>query len=149
MEDKEAIYDEQIAPLMTLACTVGLELDLLRRKNMTFDLEKMAVDYCAQYGISEDDQRRGDIINAFCVGAKIEREACAKLCEDNCAGYSYGRETQGPCLTEFPKGGGGRHDGMTYAAAIRARSNLEFSGSGAEANEKPKAGVPLSAGTEG
>lgn len=56
--------------------------------------------------------------------AAFEREACAKLCEDNCAGYSYGRETQGPCLTEFPKEGGGRHDGMTYAAAIRMRSNV-------------------------
>ena len=52
-----------------------------------------------------------------------EREACARLCEDNCAGYSYGRDSQGPCLTEFPKEGGGRHDGMTYAAAIRMRSN--------------------------
>lgn len=54
---------------------------------------------------------------------EAEREACARLCEDNCAGYSYGRESQGPCLTEFPKEGGGRHDGMTYAAAIRMRSN--------------------------
>lgn len=46
-----------------------------------FALERMAVEYCAQYGISDDDPRRDDIINAFCVGAKIEREACANLAE--------------------------------------------------------------------
>lgn len=54
--------------------------------------------------------------------ARIEREECAKLCEENCAGYSYGRNNQGPCLTEFPKESGGRHDGMTYAAAIRSKA---------------------------
>lgn len=48
-----------------------------------------------------------------------EREACAELCEDNCAGYDYAQAEF--CLTEFPKECGGRHDGMTYAKAIRAR----------------------------
>jgi hypothetical protein len=46
-----------------------------------FELEKMAIEYCTQYGIADDDPRRDDIINAFCVGAKIEREACANLAE--------------------------------------------------------------------
>jgi len=52
--------------------------------------------------------------------AAAERERCAKVCEENCAGYNYDRGNQGPCLTEFVKECGGRHDGMTYAAAIRA-----------------------------
>lgn len=54
-----------------------------------FALERMAVEYCAQYGISDDDPRRADIINAFCVGAKIEREACAKVCEAEHVGNGY------------------------------------------------------------
>jgi len=52
-----------------------------------------------------------------------EREACANLCEENCAGWVYLNGKQGPCLTEFPKDAGGRHDGMAYADAIRERSN--------------------------
>lgn len=43
-----------------------------------FELEKKAIEYCTQYRITEDDPRRGDIINAFCVGARIEREASAE-----------------------------------------------------------------------
>jgi len=59
--------------------------------------------------------------DAWDAAKAVEREECAKICEENCAGYSYGRDKQGPCLTEFPKESGGRHDGMTYADAIRAR----------------------------
>ena len=51
-----------------------------------------------------------------------QREEDAKLCKENCAGYEYSRDRQGPCLTEFPKECGGRHDGMTYAAAIRGQT---------------------------
>ena len=47
-------------------------------------------------------------------------ERCAKLCEENCAGHSYGGGLNGPCLSAFSKESGGRHDGMTYAEAIRA-----------------------------
>jgi hypothetical protein len=46
-----------------------------------FELEKKAIEYCTQYGITEDDMRRSDIINAFCVGADIEREECASICD--------------------------------------------------------------------
>lgn len=47
-------------------------------------------------------------------------EEAAQLCESQCAGISYANGNLGPCLTEFPKECGGRHDGMTYADAIRA-----------------------------
>lgn len=54
--------------------------------------------------------------------AEHEREECAKLCEDNCAGYQYGNGPSKPVLSPFHKECGGRHDGMTYAIAIRSRS---------------------------
>ena len=43
-----------------------------------FELEKMAIRFCEQYGIAEDDPQRALTINAFCAGAQIEREACCK-----------------------------------------------------------------------
>ena len=46
-----------------------------------FDLEKLAVEYCAEHGIDLYDPVRGQVLTAFCIGAKIEREACAKACE--------------------------------------------------------------------
>ena len=47
-----------------------------------FEIENKAVEYCEQYGISEDDPRRADVINAFCVGAQIERDRCVKIASD-------------------------------------------------------------------
>lgn len=56
---------------------------------------------------------------AAAVAAAVKEED-ARICEENIAGISYGRTSQGPCLSPCDKAGGGRHDGMTYAAAIRA-----------------------------
>ena len=44
-----------------------------------FDVEKLAVEYCEQYGIDEADPRRFDVITAFCVGAKVARNKCASI----------------------------------------------------------------------
>lgn len=71
-----------------------------------------------EYPIGEDCIKFANRIAALVAAA--ERERIAQLCENNCAGISYDRNNQGPCLTTFDKECGGRHDGMTYAAAIRA-----------------------------
>ena len=47
-----------------------------------FDLEKLAIEYCAEYGIDRYDPIWGQVVSAFCAGAKIEREACAKISEE-------------------------------------------------------------------
>lgn len=78
--------------------------------NEWFEKTKTQEPYCWQ-GITYED--------IWEASQKAEREACAKLCEDNCAGYDYAQAEF--CLTEFPKECGGRHDGMTYAKAIRER----------------------------
>ena len=40
-----------------------------------FNKEKAALAFCSHYRISEDDPRRADIINAFCVGARLAQPA--------------------------------------------------------------------------
>lgn len=44
-----------------------------------FGREKLVIEYCSQYGISDDDPRKADIVNAFCVGTNIQREQLAAL----------------------------------------------------------------------
>lgn len=46
-----------------------------------FNLEKKAIGFCEQHGIIEEDPRRDIVITAFCVGSKIEREECARVCD--------------------------------------------------------------------
>lgn len=67
------------------------------------------------YALYEDE-----LVSFASLVAAAKQEECAKLCEDNFVGLNYSRIELGPCLTEFPKDGGDRHDGMTYAIAIRA-----------------------------
>jgi len=47
-----------------------------------FDTEKLAAEYCAENGIDLYDLVRGQVITAFCIATKIEREACARACEE-------------------------------------------------------------------
>ena len=75
-----------------------------------FELEKMAIEYCAQYGIADDSTHKADIINAFCVGAKIEREACAMVAEN--FDFNDRQEIEPP-----------RNLPRYVATAIRKRSN--------------------------
>lgn len=51
--------------------------------------------------------------------AAAEREACANFCESNQVFISRGKRGFSPFYSEDL--GGGRHDGMDYAEAIRAR----------------------------
>ena len=92
------------------------------------NIEKIVNDLASEWGVGGFDT--STMYGEFAVEVAkrvvlLEREACAQLCENNCAGYSYGRHTQGSCLTEFPKESGGRHDGVTYAEAIRNRTNRD------------------------
>lgn len=78
---------------------------------VNFDLEKLADEYCAEHGIDLYDPVRGQVLTAFCIGAKTEREACAKIAED---------------FNAFP------HAlsvvGERIATKIRMRSNVELRG---------------------
>ena len=47
-----------------------------------FELENLALKYCEQHGIPEDEDRFVDVITAFRISALIEREACAKICSE-------------------------------------------------------------------
>jgi hypothetical protein len=52
----------------------------------------------------------------------IEREACAKLCEENVVGLTRREGISAAILYPFyDKESGGKHEGMTYAKAIRER----------------------------
>jgi len=77
--------------------------------NMTFDrfyLEKLACDYCDEYGIDLFDPIRGQIISAFCVGAKIERERCAKVCDEQQFVNSDTEYMQEKCAAAIRNSGG-------------------------------------------
>ena len=85
----------------------GLERIFNTEEEMAnFELEKLAVEYCAEHGIDLFDPVRGQVLTAFCIGAKIEREACAKTAED---------------FNTFPHALSAV--GERIAAGIRARSN--------------------------
>ena len=72
-----------------------------------------------------DTVSRDALRNLWQAARAAALEEAAQLCESQCAGISYANGNQGPCLTEFPKKCGGRHDGMTYADAIRALKEKE------------------------
>lgn len=80
-----------------------------------FEIEKLAVDYCRENGIDDYSPVRGQVISAFCCGAKIEREACAKFAED---------------FNTFPCGIS--TVGKVIAAEMRVRSNAKVSGERSE-----------------
>lgn len=44
----------------------------------SFEKERLAGKFCEQYGILDDDERRKDVISAFCVGYEFgsEKVAC-------------------------------------------------------------------------
>lgn len=87
-----------------------------------FELEKLAVEYCAEHGIDLYDPVRGQVLTAFCIGAKIEREACAKTAAD---------------FNTFPHALSAV--GERIAAEIRMRSNAELTGaSGDFAAKRPR-----------
>ena len=69
-----------------------------------FELEKLAVEYCAEHGIDLYDPVRGQVLTAFCIGAKIEREECALVALEEESRHRITAER--------------------IAAAIRMRSNL-------------------------
>ena len=57
----------------------GLRRIFTTEKEMAnFEVEKLAVEYCAKHGIDLYDPVREQVLTAFCIGAKIEREACIK-----------------------------------------------------------------------
>jgi hypothetical protein len=59
---------------------------------------------------------------AFDAGKHFEREACAKLCEENVVGLTRVEGISAAILYPFyDKESGGKHEGMTYAKAIRER----------------------------
>lgn len=74
-----------------------------------FEIEKMAVDYCRENGIDDYSPIWGQVVSAFCCGAKIEREACAKFAEEF--------NTFQHALSAV---------GERIATEIRRRSNAEF-----------------------
>jgi hypothetical protein len=52
-----------------------------------FTAEKLFQKYCVQYGIKDDDPRRDDVLNSFCVGFNLGRggklkESDQGICED-------------------------------------------------------------------
>jgi hypothetical protein len=85
----------------------GTDCDLIRLVKMAFEL-----------GVKDGP----DYKNGFADGAFEEREACAKLCETNQVWIGGGKRG----FTEWGHEEfvtGGRHQGMDYADAIRARGN--------------------------
>ncbi len=94
----------------------GLERIFTTEEGMAnFDLEKLANEYCAEYGIDRYDPIWGQVVSAFCVGAKIERERCAKVAEEF---------NTFPCALSSV--------GKIIADEIRMRSNAKVSGAGNE-----------------
>ena len=77
----------------------------------SFDLEKLAIEYCGEYGIDRYDPVWGQVVSAFCVGAKIERERCAKIAEEF---------NTFPCALSTV--------GKSIADEMRMRSNAEITG---------------------
>ena len=75
-----------------------------------------------RHGVMSTNSMCGVADKAWQAALAWAYEDAARFCESNCAGISYANGNQGPCLTEFPKECGGRHDGMTYAEAIRERA---------------------------
>jgi hypothetical protein len=46
------------------------------------NIEELADEYCAEHGIDLHDPVRGQVIAAFCIGASVEREECAKIADE-------------------------------------------------------------------
>jgi len=108
--------DRKVVGEMMTATTQKKAMKEMEDYMGNFDTEKLAVEYCEEHGIDLYDLVRGQVITAFCIATKIEREACAKACEElpfrnsdteymqeNCARAIRGRSKARP---NGQKGGG-------------------------------------------